>query len=703
MAKRGMGEDQGPGFGTEVMSLSNLACATTPEEAGASSDIPSIIHSDETPQITGSVSMSTGPGLSTEFPNASLPVDLSLDRPTQVFDKDFRNALLRCYVRWAHPFLPVLNLETFLGTVAKHTPSMLLLQVVMLAGLLFADLQLIATRGFVSRQQAQMEFLQRVKLLYESDAGKNPLVEMQAALIMSTTGGQDSAQGWLQAAIKRARQCGLHCRADYVHLSKKECQLRRRVWWTCYAKDRLQTATLGTPSLIDETDFDIYPLTVEDMEVDAISLHLQRTFDIETDMIADSVVLARSYVELVRCCRNITGIRPFTTGGEQESILAPFEKRSTVKNQLARTRSSRTLENWFQSLPPQLNALAPGNHQHCSRTLRIYQVILSGIYLAFRRDFRRSHLTSPVSRKHYTIPMLFSAFLHDEDIPFLPSIAVTVLTPAIRDHLGDLRSLGQADLGSCITVLCQLRGMYVTADILYRDITSNPDKRFLRPVQGGQYTGEEAGNAAWHMSQPRANIAIQRITSPVATQQIWESSPAVAAEYILDTYNTTEWEREMLIHLMPGSQHSEMSDNLPAYNPEEAGFQAILPSSSGSVAWKSPLQKMQQCEETTRDQEQAGHHSTFPGINPITLQSEGEKPLEEWLPGLGNLLCDSEAQLGGFLAELEAKRQDYGSRCDPIVAQGQSAIINHVHAERQWVLANRRRYMVDDLGRAAGK
>lgn len=79
-----------------------------------------------------------------------------------------RNELLRCYIRWVHNFMPLLNLSELLGTTtyerAESNLSLLVFQAVMFAGSSFADLRLLRAAGFSSRREAQRTLFMRAKV-----------------------------------------------------------------------------------------------------------------------------------------------------------------------------------------------------------------------------------------------------------------------------------------------------------------------------------------------------------------------------------------------------------------------------------------------------------------------------------------------------------------------------------------------------------
>lgn len=89
----------------------------------------------------------------------------SLDIP----DTNFRNASIRCYADFIHPYMPLLDLEDFgriTGefAVTDEKFSLLLFQAVIFAGSAHIDVKLLRTLGFLTRKSARKSLFHRVKV-----------------------------------------------------------------------------------------------------------------------------------------------------------------------------------------------------------------------------------------------------------------------------------------------------------------------------------------------------------------------------------------------------------------------------------------------------------------------------------------------------------------------------------------------------------
>ena len=101
------------------------------------------------------------------WPNHSVQGDLEYPE-TKIGSVRFRNALLKSYVLWVHPQVPVLDLDNFLCVIAKNdgqnSISPLLYHVVMFAACAFVDISHIHHEGYTSRRVARHVMFRRLKV-----------------------------------------------------------------------------------------------------------------------------------------------------------------------------------------------------------------------------------------------------------------------------------------------------------------------------------------------------------------------------------------------------------------------------------------------------------------------------------------------------------------------------------------------------------
>lgn len=80
-----------------------------------------------------------------------------------------RNALLRSYIEYVHPYMPLIEAFETLeiiddGTGQYGQLSLLLFQAIMFAGTAFVDMSLLKAAGFNSRKEARKAFFQKARV-----------------------------------------------------------------------------------------------------------------------------------------------------------------------------------------------------------------------------------------------------------------------------------------------------------------------------------------------------------------------------------------------------------------------------------------------------------------------------------------------------------------------------------------------------------
>jgi len=84
-------------------------------------------------------------------------------------DVPIRNALLRGYLEYVHPYMPLVEFQEVLqiindGTGASGRMSLLLFQAIMFAGTAFVDIEYLRSAGYSSRKAARKAFFQKARV-----------------------------------------------------------------------------------------------------------------------------------------------------------------------------------------------------------------------------------------------------------------------------------------------------------------------------------------------------------------------------------------------------------------------------------------------------------------------------------------------------------------------------------------------------------
>ncbi|KAH7121387.1 fungal-specific transcription factor domain-containing protein, partial [Dactylonectria macrodidyma] len=225
-----------------------------------------------------------------------------------------QKALTRSYFEYVHPFMPILDIEQFLESVGSNGKgeqvSLLLYQAIMFAGAAYVDVGDLEMGGFSSRKHAREELFHRARLLYDFNYESHRLVLVQSVLLMSLWRGSPEEHRntwhWIDVAVSQAYAAGLHLNPDSTLFTKRICRLRRRVWWSCYATDRLIALEMKRLPRIRGDDFQVSALKDSDFRIES----LPHGSDIPPQALCGYVLdetsratLGKLCIELVQLCQ----------------------------------------------------------------------------------------------------------------------------------------------------------------------------------------------------------------------------------------------------------------------------------------------------------------------------------------------------------------------------------------------------------------
>ncbi|KAJ5813676.1 uncharacterized protein N7503_000426 [Penicillium pulvis] len=199
------------------------------------------------------------------------PVDRAMLELVRAFDlppRTIRNGLLDSFLQICQPWMPIVDRIDCNGTPDSE-PSILLLQAVYMAGARVSS----APLGYQSCE----DIYRRAKVLFFSQYETNPMTVIRAACILqwwNPTGPEhisvDKASFWLRTCVSLAFDVGLHREPRLG----QERSLRRRLWWTLYARDSLISAAQGRPRAINIEDSDVRPISLDDFTCQDRNAHL---------------------------------------------------------------------------------------------------------------------------------------------------------------------------------------------------------------------------------------------------------------------------------------------------------------------------------------------------------------------------------------------------------------------------------------------
>ncbi|KAG4034194.1 hypothetical protein MFRU_003g01670 [Monilinia fructicola] len=475
-----------------------------------------------------------------------------------------RNALLRAFIEYVYPYMPLLELHKVLQIIndegGSGSMSLLLFQSIMFSGTAFVDIQILSDAGYSTRKAARKSFFQSARVLYDLDYETDMLTVVQSLLLMTywyeTPEDYKDTWHWMGRAIDHAYTLALHRDPKGMDVDHR---LRKRVWWSCFMRDRLIALGMRRPTRVKDEDCDVPMLTEDDFEIKALDprntiisseCSLIRDVDAQRDLalmciskaqlcLCISQVLVAQYSVLARH-QGVSSEVPSTT-----SSIMLFPKKSESSDEVE--RCDLALDHWKKNLPRACvysNELKVGNS---GRPLFVACSLLHMIYFTTTSALHRPRVL-PVGPNHQQPETLFELSrdvvtkaaqgttkiiddLHRLDLErYLPTTGVTALLPAIIIHLLLVRSPYQSERQPaidgfclCMTVLEGLKDNYASADYATQFLEAAVRKAGMEDVIGRARATARREDAKRKADLARAELErmqrsmAERITPPADT------------------------------------------------------------------------------------------------------------------------------------------------------------------------------------------
>lgn len=194
--------------------------------------------------------------------------DTDGNQATQTIDRippALQQGNIETFLEMGYPWFPIVDVEDkALGVAANKIDSLLLQH----ALALFAGRLREPLRPHASPE----EHYRRARELMYSDPDVRPLDRIRAAILLhwctssqTETSSIDNSFWWSGVAIRLAQDAGLHREPKAGH---EQASVKRRIWWTIYARDRLISLQQGRPSTINDDFCDVLPPTLADFPSD---------------------------------------------------------------------------------------------------------------------------------------------------------------------------------------------------------------------------------------------------------------------------------------------------------------------------------------------------------------------------------------------------------------------------------------------------
>ncbi|KAL2023887.1 hypothetical protein VTK56DRAFT_664 [Thermocarpiscus australiensis] len=423
-----------------------------------------------------------------------------------------QNALLRAYVEYVHPYMPVMELHEFLNAInhrdgASGQVSLILYQAVMFVATAFVDEGILKDAGYPSRKDARKTLFARTRLLYDFDYETDRLVLVQALLLMTywyeTPDDQKDTWHWMGVAISLAHTIGLHRDPANTIMAPRKQKLWKRVWWSCFMRDRLIALGMRRPTRIKIEDFDVPMLTESDLEIEALpednqllgpDCALIRDVEMQRQLAAMCVEKAMLCVligHMLKAQYSVLSRENISAENTTNSTMMLFPNKNP-NNAEDVQKVDRELAAWFQNLPEccrhqPLDSLTitEGNKPLAvQRNLlhMVYHTTVSALHRPLFLPASPANARSippqvqETARQRVRHAAEHITIMADELNrygleQYLPTTGVTVILPAMIIHLVDMKSpnleaRARATQGFkvCYNVMGNLRSTYAAAD-----------------------------------------------------------------------------------------------------------------------------------------------------------------------------------------------------------------------------------------------
>ncbi|KAK6079400.1 cutinase transcription factor 1 beta [Seiridium cupressi] len=423
-----------------------------------------------------------------------------------------QNALLRAYVEYVHPYMPLLELHDFLSAINSVDGlcgqiSLFLYHAVMFAGTAYVDVKYLKEAGYASRKAARKAYFQKTRLLYDFDYESDRLILVQSLLLMTywyeTPDDQKDTWHWMGVAISLAHTIGLHRNPANTSMSPRKQKLWKRIWWSCFMRDRLIALGMRRPTRIKDEDYDVPMLEEGDFEIGPLADDVQ-VVNHDCTLVRDVLMqqqLASMCVAKAKLCLCISQMLK----AQYSVLVRDSERAENTTNSTMMLHPKKQLDNietvtecdlslmaWAEQLPAccQYRALTPMDVKDGYKTIAVQRNLLHMVYYTTISALHRpqflhaSPLHAPTpSRQAQEMSRMkvrdaasqitrMAAEMHQLRLEkFLPTTGVTVILPAMIIHLLEMknplphpRDKAVRGFRQCMKVMEKLRDIYAAAD-----------------------------------------------------------------------------------------------------------------------------------------------------------------------------------------------------------------------------------------------
>lgn len=318
-----------------------------------------------------------------------------------------------------------------------------------------------------------------------------------------TADDQKDTWHWIGVAISQAYTIGLHRDPGAAGISTLSQKLRKRIWWSCFMRDRLIALGMRQPSRIRDEDFDVPMLEEGDFEIGVLSednniLPLECTLVRDITMQQELAALCIAKVQLGICIGHVLNsqysvnmrdkVHPENTINSTW-LLFPNKKLDNMESLLS---IDLELMAWVDALPLccRYTPLMPLDVKNGQSKIAVQRTLLHMLYYTVVLTLHRPQLLPPSPIHAPTTPRIaqdisrlcvqdattcitrMASELHHLRLDrFLPITGITVILPTMmiqllemRNPVPQARDLAARGFQECMCVMEKLREIYVAAD-----------------------------------------------------------------------------------------------------------------------------------------------------------------------------------------------------------------------------------------------
>ncbi|KAJ6096934.1 hypothetical protein N7486_007680 [Penicillium sp. IBT 16267x] len=379
--------------------------------------------------------------------------------------------------------MPIVDVKLLLD-FQQDTPinkcNLLLLWSIFFAAASFVNESIWSVEGYSSQKEMKITMYSRAKCMYDNGGETDKVVLLQSALLMgfwhSKRDGHAQPWYWLGVAISLCQILGLHRDPDSGKVNSafpnRRRPIWRRLWWSCFYRDRWLSLTLGRPLRINLEDCNQPMPSVTDLLSDVAELPAS----IASAYIPNDLPqLADYWIDLIKLSKLLGDVLTLT--------YKP-------------SGASPTLEQ-FESLQENILQLwKPGRRGHEQSRLAAfylyhlqlhYQASLITFYLPYitrvpenlpltNVEAWQSEIRSKLHSAAFQSNLILNDLVRENLLGFAGPMTPTLLVPAMHIHLLDCKSanaltrrVGFNKLELCMIVMEKLQETYEAAAV-YRGV-----------------------------------------------------------------------------------------------------------------------------------------------------------------------------------------------------------------------------------------